>query len=298
MSKSIALALSSGGARGLVHIGVIDELERRGYDIVSLSGSSMGALVGGMYAAGTLIEFKKWVTKLSRMDVLRLVDFTLGSRGFVKGERIFDEMQTKGFIPNVNIEDLPKPMVILATDIINNKELVFNKGNLAKAIRASISIPNVITPVEAENGLWVDGGVLNPLPIKHLIKKGADIVGAVDTNALIPYTKPKLQEDHTDGTEEEKSVFDQLKEKWYEFFEGDEKKKLQKDNKLGYFDLLYRVLQVMMNNMTQKALAETPPDFLVQTSKDACGVFEFYRAKELIELGQKACAEALDKTKL
>ncbi|MDD2278843.1 MAG: patatin-like phospholipase family protein [Bacteroidales bacterium] len=298
MSKKLALALSSGGARGLVHIGVIDELEQRGFDIVSLSGSSMGALVGSMYAAGTLNDFKDWITTLTRMEVLRLVDFTLASKGFIKGERIFDEMQKRGFIPDINIEDLPKPMVILATDIINNKEIVFKKGSLVKAIRASISIPNVFTPIEIANGLLVDGGVLNPLPISHLITKGCDLIGAVDTNALIPYKKPTHEVVHVGETDEEKSLFDQLKEKWYEFFEGDEKKKLKESHKLGYFDLLYRVLQVMMSNMTQKALEETPPNFLVQTSKDACGVYEFYRAKELIAYGQKACAEALDKAKL
>ncbi|HCX99288.1 MAG TPA: hypothetical protein DG754_04030, partial [Bacteroidales bacterium] len=278
MRKKIALALSSGGARGLIHIGVIHELERRGFDIVSLSGSSMGALVGSMYVAGTLNDFKDWVTTLTRMEVLRLVDFTLGSKGFIKGERIFYEMQKRGFIPDINIEDLPKPMVILATDIVNNKEIVFRKGNLAKAIRASISIPNVFMPIQTTDGLLVDGGVLNPLPINHLITKGSDLVGAVDTNALIPYKKPKQEEHHAGETDEERSLFEQFKEKWYEFFEGDEKKKLEKASKLGYFDLLYRVLQVMMNNMTQKTLKETPPDFLVQTSKDACGVYEFYRA--------------------
>lgn len=294
----MALALSSGGARGLIHIGVIDELERRGFDIVSLSGSSMGALVGAMYAAGTLNDFKDWITTLTRMEVLGLVDFTFASKGFIKGERIFDEMQKRGFIPDINIEDLPKSMVILATDIINNKEIVFKKGSLVKAIRASISIPNVFTPIEIANGLLVDGGVLNPLPISHLITKGSDLIGAVDTNALIPYKKPTREVVHVDETDEEKSLFEQLKEKWYEFFEGDEKKKLKESHKLGYFNLLYRVLQVMMSNMTQKALEETPPNFLVQTSKDACGVYEFYRAKELIAYGQKACAEALDKAKL
>ena len=120
MGKKVALALSSGGARGLAHIGVIDELMSRNYEIVSIAGSSMGALVGGMYAAGTLGDYEKWAMKLNRMDVLGLVDFTMGTNGFIKGEKIFEEMQRKGFIPDKSIEDLNIPIVVLATDIINN----------------------------------------------------------------------------------------------------------------------------------------------------------------------------------
>jgi NTE family protein len=297
MSKKIALALSSGGARGLVHIGVIDELEKRGFDIVSISGSSMGALVGAMYAAGTLNDFKDWAKALTRMEVLGLIDFTLGSKGFIKGEKIFEEMEKLGFIPDVNIEDLPKKLVILATDIISYKEIVFDKGNLAEAIRASVAIPNVITPIVKDDGLLVDGGVLNPLPLKQLDTSKTDIIIAVNTNAVIPYDKPKKLHVHKE-TEDEKTLFEQFKERWFEFFEGDEEKKLKKDSKLGYFDSLYRVVQVMMNSMVQQAIKDTPPDVLIETSKDACGVFEFYRAKEMIELGQKACVEALEKAEL
>lgn len=295
MSKKVALALSSGGARGLVHIGVIDELENRGYQINSLSGSSMGAVIGAMYAAGTLKDYKVWAQKLTRIDVLGLMDFTLGSRGFIKGEKIFDEMERLGFIPDINIEDLPKKLVVLATDIINYKEIVFDKGNLLDAIRASVAIPNVITPIEKENGLWVDGGVLNPLPLRQLDTSSSDLIVAVNINAVIPYDKPKKVHVHKE-TEEEKTLFEQLKERWFEFFEGNEEEKLKKNSKLGYFDSLYRVVQVMMNSMVQQAIKDIPPDLLIETSKDACGVFEFYKAKEMIELGQKACKEALDKT--
>ncbi len=298
MTKKVALALSSGGARGLVHIGAIDEIEKRGYEIVSLSGSSMGALVGGMYAAETLADFKVWVKKLTRLDVLGLVDFTLGTNGFIKGEKIFEEMQHLGFVPETSIEKLAKPMVIMATDLINNKAITYDKGDLRKALRASISIPGVFTPVKVDNTLLVDGGVLYPLPLQQLQKDKADFVIAVDCNALIPYNKPAEKEEDIHQSAEEKSMFDQLKEKWYEFFEGDEKKKLNKSNKLGYIDLLYRVIQVMMNSATQQALKDFPPDVLVETSKDACGVFEFYRAAEIIELGRKACAKALDKAGL
>ena len=198
----------------MVHIGVIDELEKNGFEIVSLSGSSMGAVIAGMYAAGTLKDYKAWAEKLSRIDVLGLMDFTLGSKGFIKGEKIFDEMERLGFILDVNIEDLPKKLVILATDILNYKEIVFDKGNLADAIRASVAIPNVITPIEKDNGLWVDGGVLNPLPLKQLDTSSSDLIIAVNINAVKPYNKPKKAHVHKE-TDEEKSLFEQLKERWF-----------------------------------------------------------------------------------
>jgi NTE family protein len=295
MSKKVALALSSGGARGLAHVGVIEELESVGYVINSISGSSMGAMVGAMYAAGTLKSYKKWALGLSRIDVIRLVDITIGSKGFIKGEKLFEEMERLGFIPDINIEDLSIPLTILATDIINYKEVVFREGNLAKALRASVAIPNVLTPIKTKDGLWVDGGVLNPLPLGFLDTSNSDYIVAVNTNALIPYNKP-LHHDHINSeSDEEKSLFEQFKARWFEFFEGDEKRKLAEASKIGYFDLLYRVVQVMMNSITQQALNEFPPDLLVSISKDACGVFEFYRAKEIIENGRNACKEALKK---
>lgn len=298
MGKKVALALSSGGARGLVHIGVIDELLSRNYEIVSIAGSSMGALVGGMYAAGTLGNYEKWAVQLNRMDVLGLVDFTLGTNGFIKGEKIFEEMQRKGFIPDKSIEELNIPLTVLATDIINNNEVVFQSGKLADALRASVSIPSVFTPIKTKNGLLVDGGVLNPLPLSHLKTDGVDLVIAVDTNAIMPYKKPKLAEPIHKESDEDKSAFEQLKEKWFEFFEGDEKKKLDKHDKLGYIDMLYLVIQVMMSDMTMRAVEANPPDVFIQTSKDACGIFEFYRAKEIIDYGRQTCSKALDKANL
>ncbi|MDD2550888.1 MAG: hypothetical protein PHD00_12445, partial [Bacteroidales bacterium] len=166
------------------------------------------------------------------------------------------------------------------------------------APRASISIPGVFTPVKASDALLVHGGVFNPLPIKHLKSSNADLIIAVDVNAMIPYENPESAAVKHEESEEDKSTFDQLKEKWYEFFEGDEKKKLQKTNKLGYVDMLHRVIQIMMNTMTKQALKDNPPDVLISTSKDACGVFEFYRAKEIIALGERACAKALDEAGL
>ncbi|MFP4556271.1 MAG: patatin-like phospholipase family protein [Bacteroidales bacterium] len=298
-NKKVSLVLASGGARGLAHIGVIDELVNRKFTIHSIAGSSMGAIVGGMYAAGTLEDYKKWVLKLKKFDVLSLMDFTLGANGIMKGEKIFNEMKREGFIPDIKIENLEVPLAIVASDIVNNKEIVFRKGSLYNALRASISIPNVFTPVEVDDGLLVDGGVLNPLPLNLVDRDNGDLLVAVDINALIPYSSGR-EKDKTEkeGDNDNKSTFEQLKARWFELFEGDEKKKLSKANKLGYMDMFTRTYQVMQNKITQCSLENIPPDVLVKISKDACGTFEFYRAKEMIELGRETCAKALDKASL
>ncbi len=151
------MVLSGGGARGIAHIGVVEELEKRGFEIRSIAGTSMGALVGGIYAVGKLQEFKNWLYTLDKLDVFKLIDFTLSSQGLIKGDRVFKKM--KEFIPDKNIEDLKIHYAATATDIINNKEVVFNQGSIYDAIRASVAIPTVITPVKQDDTLLVDGGV-------------------------------------------------------------------------------------------------------------------------------------------
>lgn len=159
MKQKIALVLSSGGARGTAHIGVIREMISQGYEISSISGSSMGALVGGVYASGKLDEYEKWLCNLDRMDVFNLVDFTLSSSGIIKADKSLNAI--KKFIPDQNIEDLPIPFAAIATDIRNKKEKVFTSGSLWEAIRASISIPLVITPTKIEDVHFVDGDLGN-----------------------------------------------------------------------------------------------------------------------------------------
>ncbi|MGE4288990.1 MAG: patatin-like phospholipase family protein, partial [Salinivirgaceae bacterium] len=200
MYKKISLVLSGGGARGIAHIGVIEELERQGFEIVSIAGTSMGSLVAGAYAIGKLKEFKEWMISLDKMKVFKLVDFTLSRQGLVKGDKVFNRM--KDFMPDANIEDLPIPYCAVAVDIKNKKEVVFTRGSLHKAIRASVSIPTVFTPVKTTDGLLVDGGVMNNIPInrvKHI--EGSSLI-AVDVNANIPIDKPKIskkekQENHS-----------------------------------------------------------------------------------------------------
>jgi NTE family protein len=179
--KTVSLVLSSGGARGMAHIGAIEALEESGYEIVSIAGSSAGALIGGMYATGKLPKFKDWICNLDKIDVFSLMDFTISSRGFIKGDKVFGEL--KKLIADCHIEDLNIPFVCTAVEIPSGKEHVFRKGSLYAAIRASVSIPTVLTPAKIHGKEYIDGGILNPIPLSLLPKeKRGEIVLAVDLN--------------------------------------------------------------------------------------------------------------------
>ncbi|MFJ3469784.1 patatin-like phospholipase family protein [Pseudomonas sp. NPDC090201] len=180
MKKRIALVLGSGGARGYAHIGVIEELERRGYDIACIAGCSMGAVVGGIYAAGKLPQYRAWIESLDYLDVLRLVDvsFRLGA---IRGEKVFG--QIREIVGEVNIEDLRIPYTAVATDLTNQQEIWFQEGNLHAAMRASAAIPTLFTPVVQGNRTLVDGGLLNPLPIVPVVSSHCDLIVAVNLNS-------------------------------------------------------------------------------------------------------------------
>ncbi|WP_246116402.1 MULTISPECIES: patatin-like phospholipase family protein [Cobetia] len=182
--KTIALALGSGGARGYAHIGVIEEVLARGYDIRAISGCSMGALVGGVYAAGQLDAYRDWVCELDYFDVLRLIDVTWSPMGAIRARRIMDELEA--LIGDIRIEDLPIAVTTVATDLIAQKEVWFQSGNLLEAIRASIAVPGVITPVQRDRKVLVDGGLMNPLPITPLVAAHVDLVLAVNATAHSP----------------------------------------------------------------------------------------------------------------
>ncbi len=305
--KNVALVLSSGGARGLAHIGVIDELISQGYSITSIAGTSMGALVGGLYAAGTLDKFRDWVITLDKVDVLRMIDFTINSKGLIKGERVFDKMHKLNLIPDIKIENLSIPYAAIATDIIKNEEIVFNSGDLEHAIRSSIAIPNVFTPVENGSSLLVDGGVLNPLPVNRVIRSKNDLLIAVDINSIIAYDKPDIP-----AKKKKEKIYnekiDALIKKWDEFFGHHHLDNLNStpanmdvignEPKLGYFDILLRSAQLMQYKLSEYAMALSPPDVLINISKNSCSIFEFYKAKEMIQYGQESCRKALKEANL
>lgn len=176
--KTVALTLGSGGARGYAHIGAIEVLQERGYDIVAISGCSMGALIGGVYAAGKMKDYKDWVTGLGQFDVLKLLDVTFTSAGAIRGEKVFSVVRE--MLGDTRIEDLPIPYTAVATDLLSHKEIWFQEGPVDQAIRASIAIPGLITPMVLQGRVLVDGALLNPLPIIPTISSHADLIVAIN----------------------------------------------------------------------------------------------------------------------
>ena len=284
--KEIALVLASGGARGLAHIGAIEVLEERGYKIHSIAGSSMGAVVGGIYACGKLNEYKQWMLSLTKTDVFHLMDFTF-SLGFVKTKKVFTHVQK--IIGDPNIEGLPIPIRIIATNLDKEKEHVFEEGNLLHAMRASTAYPTIITPAKHKEHFLVDGGVLNPLPLNRAIRKEGDILVAVDLGAKIPYrANTKINK----SKEDKNTAFAMAHRTFKKYFNGSSKK--EEKEKWSYFKIVTETINVMHNRLNELSLEHYKPDIVIPISFRAADTFEFYHAAELIEYGRQQCARVLD----
>jgi len=282
MKKKISLCLSSGGARGLAHIGVIEVLLENNYEIEQISGSSIGSVVGSMYATGRFLKFKKWVLGLDKLKIFSLMDFTIGGHGVMKGDKIFNKLKT--IVRDQNIEDLNIPMKIIATDVVNGKEIVFKKGSMYDAMRASCSIPGLVRPFVYKKTQLVDGGVLNPLPLNHLISPNQTLaVNLNETKINIKNKKTSLKIQNS-----ESSYFNVLKE--YFYFNKRNKKRL------SFFDLTYKSIHIMQNKLANEMLSKYPVDFIVNIPFDSCYPLEFYKAKEMIKLGREICIKVLKKT--
>ena len=206
--QKVALVLSMGGARGIAHIGVIEELLRHNYEITSIAGSSMGAMVGAMYASGKLEECKEWLYSWDKRKMWELADLTLSRDGLVKGDRFIKEL--KEIIPDMNIEDLPIPYVAMATNIVCDQEVRFDSGSLHEAIRASISIPMLFRPLRKDGMVLIDGGILNPLPLNHVHRTEGDILIAVDVNAPVDCGKRKKMSPYNLLTESSRMMMQQI----------------------------------------------------------------------------------------
>lgn len=287
MKPTVALVLGSGGARGMAHIGVIRELINQGYEISSISGTSMGALVGGVYAAGKLDEYEAWLCSQSKRDIFNLVDFTLSTQGIVKADRVVKELQK--FIPDQKIEDLPIKFAAVTTDLENKKEVVITEGSLYDAIRASISIPVVFTPIQKVDALFVDGGVLNPVPVNRVYRHENDILIAVNVNAQIPYLKSS--DDEPDQNIPKQPYNTKLRNYQRKLTRSILPNK--KENK-WYINIIGDTVGLMLSQISKLTLEITPPDLLIEISRHSCGIFDFHKAAELIELGKKATKEILN----
>lgn len=297
MSKNVALVLSSGGARGVAHIGVIEELVKSGYTVTSVAGASMGALVGGMYAKGTLPAFTEWLLGFTKMDVLKFMDLTIGHGGLVKGEKILKALEE--YIGDTKIEDLPIPYSCVAADLNGHKEVVFNKGSLLDAIRASISIPTVFLPVSMGNMLLVDGGVLNPLPLDLIHREAGDILIAVNVNANIPYTPPELKPLPNEQESYYGKVRAIINERWSgvidQYVEKYRNGKQPKPKQVNMFDVISESINLAQNKAANIYIEKYNPDVVIETSFETATAYDFYKSEELIEAGRQACKKAMKK---
>lgn len=287
----MSLALGSGGARGLVHIGIIEWLVAHDYRIESISGASMGALVGGIHAAGELDAYKHWACALKRSDVLRFLDFAFSGNGLLKGDRIMDTL--RAMVGERAIEDLPISFTAVATDIERQREIWLASGPLFDAVRASIAVPGVFTPYEYQGLTLVDGGLLNPVPIAPTFRDLTDMTIAVNLNAESddrPIASPPRR---PAGTEREAG--DQgLQARIRQFLDsiGDDVGAVGTE-RLGVFDLTTRAFETMQNSIAAMKLAAFRPDVLIDVPRDTCAAHEFHRAAELIELGHRLADAAM-----
>lgn len=280
--KDVALVLSSGGARGLAHIGAIEELLARGYRITSIAGSSMGALVGGVYAAGKLEAFRDWVKGIDKKRMLELIDFSLSINHLAKGDRIIEAIME--FVPDVAIEDLPIPYCAVATDLTSGREVLFNKGSLFKAIRASITLPTFYKPVERDGMVLIDGGVINPIPLNRVKRQEGDILVGVDVN--VHDFKSQWEEMHK--SPEPKKDDTSLKTKILDMITPD-------DINLNYYTVLSRASRMMIHQNSILMAELMKPDILVDIQMDKYGVFDFYKSEKIVALGQKKMSQAINR---
>ncbi len=289
MAKKVALVLSSGGARGLAHIGVIEALLENDYEITSIAGSSMGSVIGAFYAAGKLEEYREWAVELDRLDVFNLIDFTFSVQGFVKGEKIFKTLEK--LMPDQKIEDLRIPYCALATDIQDKSESIFKTGSIYQAMKASVAIPTVIKPVKINGKNYIDGGVTNPVPIEHVSRSENDILVVSNVNAIMPYIKEvKDEKKEQKEAESYNQKIQQFVNKWSSLLPGGGP---ETKNKLGFFDILNESIDLMQDKLTSLLLEKHKPDLQINISRNAASTFEFYKAKELIEAGKVATLKAL-----
>ena len=321
--RRVAVALGSGGARGYAHIGALQVLEDRGFEIVALAGSSMGALVGGLHAAGGLDEFTEWALALTQRDVLRLLDLSISAPGAIRAEKIFSRVRE--LVGDVRIEELAVPFTAVATDLMARREVWFQRGPLDTALRASIAIPGLFTPVMLNGRLLADGGLMDPVPIAPIAAVPADLTVAIslggDRGLLTP----------VQDTADPRPV-----EEWRERFRRGAANLLDRDavrslrtrfgadgltdvgeldhdigldhedveipvafdplpSGLSKLDVMNQALDAMQSVLMRYRLAGYPPDVLVEVRKDACRSMDFHRAADLIELGRTLTADALDR---
>lgn len=287
---TVALALGAGGAKGLAHIGAIQELEAQGFQIVAIAGCSMGALIGGIHAMGKLDVYCDWACSLDKFDVLKLVDwsFSFSGGGLIKGEKLIGTLLE--LIGDVSIEELPISFTAVATDIEREREVWITRGSLFDAIRASIAIPTLFRPHVINGRVLVDGALLNPVPVTPLIRDTADYLIAVSIDGRAEIAAPV--QISAEATPKPRGIG-----RWLGKLlpgNGDAKSAEVKPREPGAIELLSQSMDLMQANLSRLRLAAYQPDLLVQMARNVSSVYEFYRARELIDLGRERTRIALE----
>ena len=285
--KTVSLVLGSGGARGLAHIGIIHWLEENGFVIKSVSGCSMGALVGGVYAAGKLDDFEHWIRAITKVDIVTLLDLAWDKSGLVKGDKVINTLRE--LVGDMHIEDLPIKYTAVAADIFNEKEVWMNKGLLFDAIRASISLPLFFTPVEYRGTRLIDGGVLNPVPIAPAFSDETDLKIAVNLNGKLVDAEEVLVA--SDSPHEEEAQFTEKILRFVESLKDSATEKVSEE--LSAYDIANQAFDAMQSTIARQKLAAYPADYYIEIARNACGTMEFDLAAELIELGYVKAQESL-----
>lgn len=257
--KDVSLVLSGGGARGFGHIGVIEVLVEKGFNIHSITGTSMGALIGGLHAMGKMEEFKQWITGMNKFQAFDLIDFSIRRRGLLKGNRVFRKMKAK--FPTTNIENLDIHFSAIATQLYAKKTVCITKGDIYDSIRASVAIPTVFAPVEIDNDVLVDGGILNNIPSEYAKRKKNDLLIVVDVNAFIP-------------------------------FEG---KKSSVKNIFSTLNIFTHTVGLLIETNARLSIKAFPPDLLISLSRESCDMLDFFKVKQQIAYGRKCAEEAITK---
>lgn len=323
MKKEVALVLSSGGPRGFAYIGAIEELERRGYRITSIAGTSIGSLIGGIHAAGRLNELKAWLYDLDSWKVFTLMDLSIGKNHLLKGDKLINAI--KQIVPEIDIEDLRIPFKAVATDLYTGEEVVFDSGSLFQAIRASISIPSLFRPVRYGYRTLIDGGIANTLPLNRVHRNGNDILVAFNVNDVDVDEVRKNIIDEANQAQEKaqqqkeldaqtKAVMDSIRHNPSMTFldkmklAGQQGRKViehaindngaDESHEMGenYYGILTRTFS-LMNHVNSKLAAELyRPDILVNMPFDAYGdISDYAKADEIAEAGRILMKTALDR---
>ncbi len=295
-TRKIGLALGSGSARGWSHIGVIHGLREEGIDIDMVCGTSIGSIVGGALAAGALDKLDEWVRELAWSDILGFMDVTLPRSGLIEGDRITTFFRKN--LSDPNIEDLSLPFAAVATDMSSGREVWLQEGSLIDAIRASIALPGIFTPFKQGERWFVDGGLVNPVPVSLCRAMGADIVIAVNLNSDIMGEKKQPVKDVQKVSKKEKIEGHELREQLTAYLDNTVKRGRslilnhfgpdRADKGPSLFDVMATSVNIMQDRITRQRMAGDPPDILISPRLAHIGLLEFNRAEETIEEGRRA----------